>query len=118
MSNRNVDRYDTGVKRESRVAPSDGYRISSLFETTVVLNAYGEDFAYRPSSRDSKPAEGGRWVGVPQAFGGASGVPCYENRVSVRADVSVYDNITSVNSVAKIDATVCRNRAACMKVRN
>ena len=108
MSNRNVDRYDTGVKRESRVAPSDGYRISSLFETTVVLNAYGEDFAYRPSSRDSKPAEGGRWVGVPQT---------YENRVSVRADVSVYDNITSVNNVAKIDTSICRNRAACMKVR-
>ena len=108
MSNRNVDRYDTGVKRESRVAPSDGYRISSLFETTVVLNAYGEDFAYRSSRRYSKPFDGGRWVGVTQG---------YENRVSVRADVSVYDNITSVNNVAKIDATVCRNRAACMKVR-
>ena len=117
MSNRNVDRYDTGVKRESRVAPSDGYRISSLFETTVVLNAYGEDFAYRSNHRYSKPLEDGKWVGVPQAFGGASGVPCYENRVSVRADVSVYGNITSVNNVAKIDATVCRNRAACMKVR-
>ena len=108
MSSRNVDRYDTGVKRESRVAPSDGYRISSLFETTVVLNAYGEDFAYRSSRLGSKPFEGGRWVGVPQT---------YENRVSVRADVSVHDNITSVNSVAKIDSTICRNGAACLKVR-
>ena len=117
MSNRNVDRYDIGIKRESRVAPSSGYRLASSFEATMAHNTYDEDPVFRPFIHDSKPLEGGKWVGVPQAFGGASGVPCYENRVSVRADVSVYDNITSVNNVAKIDATVCRNRAACMKVR-
>ena len=108
MSNRNVDRYDNGVKRESRVAPSDGYRISSLFETTVVLNAYGEDFAYRSSRRDSKPSEGGRWVNVPQL---------YNRLVSTRSEVSVYDDATNMQCVIESDFGVSKHRAACLKVR-